>query len=58
MLTVEPGLYIPATDERAPAELRGLGVRIEDDVLVRREGPEVLTAAVPKRVAEVEAAVG
>lgn len=58
VLTVEPGLYIPADDKGAPAELRGLGIRIEDDVLVRREGPEVLTVAVPKRVAEVEAAVG
>ena len=58
VLTVEPGLYIPADDERAPAEMRGIGIRIEDDVLVRREGPEVLTAAVPKRIAEVEAAVG
>ncbi len=58
VLTVEPGLYIPADDEDAPEELRGLGVRIEDDVLVRREGPEVLTAGVPKRVREVEDAVG
>lgn len=58
VLTVEPGLYIPADDESAPAELRGLGIRIEDDVLVRVAGPEVLSAAVPKRVAEIEALVG
>jgi Xaa-Pro aminopeptidase len=58
VLTVEPGLYIPADDESAPAELRGLGVRIEDDVRVRAEGPEVLSAAVPKRIAELEALVG
>jgi len=58
VLTVEPGLYIPADDESAPPELRGLGIRIEDDVLVRGEGPEVLSAAVPKRIAEIEALVG
>lgn len=58
VLTVEPGLYIPADDESAPGELRGLGIRIEDDVLVRAAGPEVLSAAVPKRVAEIEALVG
>lgn len=58
VLTVEPALYVPADDEAAPAELRGVGVRIEDDVLVRAEGPEVLTRAVPKQIAELEAIVG
>ncbi len=58
VLTVEPGLYIPADDESAPPELRGLGIRIEDDVRVRAGGPEVLSAAVPKRIAEIEALVG
>ncbi len=56
VLTVEPGLYIPADAEDAPERLRGNGVRIEDDVLVTERGPEVLTAACPKTVAEVEAA--
>jgi Xaa-Pro aminopeptidase len=55
VLTVEPGLYVPADDERVPERFRGLGVRIEDDVLVTAEGHENLTAAVPKTVAEVEA---
>jgi Xaa-Pro aminopeptidase len=55
VLTVEPGLYVRADDERAPERLRGLGVRIEDDVLVTPDGREVLTAAVPKAVADVEA---
>ncbi|MBK7824285.1 aminopeptidase P N-terminal domain-containing protein [Nannocystis sp.] len=58
VLTVEPGLYIPADDASAPPELRGLGIRIEDDVLVTAAGPEVLTAGVPKRVAEIEALLG
>lgn len=58
VLTIEPGIYIPADDERAPAELRGTGIRIEDDVLVTDGVPEVLSAAVPKGIAEVEAIVG
>ncbi len=58
VLTVEPALYIPAGDDGAPPELRGLGVRVEDDVLVLAAGPEVLTRAVPKRPAELEALVG
>jgi Xaa-Pro aminopeptidase len=57
VLTVEPGLYVPVDDERAPAELRGCGIRIEDDVLVRGEGPEVLTARAPKSIEDVEAAM-
>ncbi len=58
VLTIEPGLYIPASDDRAPAGLRGVGIRIEDDVLVRDGGPEVLTATVPKEPVELEALVG
>jgi Xaa-Pro aminopeptidase len=56
VLTVEPGIYIAANDEQAPAELRGIGVRIEDDVLVREDGNEVLTAAIPKSIEDVERA--
>ncbi len=55
VLTVEPGIYVAAGDEQAPEALRGIGVRIEDDVLVTPEGHEVLTAAVPKRIADLEA---
>ena len=58
VLTVEPGLYVPVDDEDAPAALRGLGIRIEDDVVVTDGDPLVLTASIPKSVAEVEAAVG
>ncbi|MBT3222169.1 MAG: M24 family metallopeptidase [Proteobacteria bacterium] len=55
VLTVEPGLYVPADDEEAPEPLRGMGIRIEDDILVSVGDPEVLTAAVPKTVEELEA---
>ena len=55
VLTVEPGLYFGSRDTRVPAELRGIGIRIEDDVLVTEGGSEVLTDALPKKVAAVEA---
>jgi Xaa-Pro aminopeptidase len=55
VLTVEPGLYIPANVEDVPAPFRGIGIRIEDDVLVTADGREVLSAAAPKQVDEVEA---
>ena len=55
VLTVEPGLYFPPDDERLTAAFRGIGVRIEDDVLVTESGFEVLTKAVPKQIDEVEA---
>lgn len=54
VLTVEPGLYVRADDERAPAELRGIGVRIEDDVLVTADGCRVLTAEIVKEPDEIE----
>ncbi|MGA0084276.1 MAG: Xaa-Pro aminopeptidase [Gammaproteobacteria bacterium] len=54
VLTIEPGLYIPPGARGVPAELRGLGIRIEDDVLVTREGCEVLTEGVPKETAAIE----
>lgn len=57
-LTVEPGLYIPEDAKDAPAELRGLGVRIEDDILVTEDGNENLTIKAPKEVADIEAIVG
>jgi len=54
VLTVEPGLYIRAADD-IPARFHNIGVRIEDDVAVTATGCEVITAAAPKSIAEVEA---
>lgn len=55
VLTVEPGLYFPSGHDHVPASLRGLGIRIEDDVLVTAEGNEVLTASLPTDAEAVEA---
>ena len=55
VLTVEPGLYIPPDDKSAPAKFRGIGVRIEDDVLVTKDGNLNLTAGVTKDPDEIEA---
>jgi Xaa-Pro aminopeptidase len=55
VFTIEPGLYVSADDAEAPAELRGIGVRIEDDVAITDAGCENLTAAIPKHPADVEA---
>ncbi len=57
-LTVEPGIYIAPEDTSVPPRWRGLGVRIEDDVVVGAHGPEVLTAKVPKAAKELEALCG
>jgi Xaa-Pro aminopeptidase len=55
VMTVEPGLYIPEDAEGIPDKYRGIGVRIEDDVLVTEDGYRVLTDKAPKRVEEIEA---
>jgi Xaa-Pro aminopeptidase len=55
VMTVEPGLYIAPGAEGVDPRFHGIGVRIEDDVLVGADGPQVLTAGVPKEIAEVEA---
>ena len=60
VITVEPGLYFPADDPEVPAWCRGIGIRIEDDVLVRAggEAAEVLTKRSPKKADEVEQLMG
>ncbi|HEX2166970.1 MAG TPA: aminopeptidase P N-terminal domain-containing protein [Longimicrobiales bacterium] len=58
VLTVEPGLYIPAAVASAPAGLRGIGIRLEDDVLVTAGGADVLTRALAIGAEEVEAQLG
>ena len=55
VITVEPGLYIAKDAENVPAELRGIGVRIEDDVLITDDGNDVLTAVCPKEIEALEA---
>jgi Xaa-Pro aminopeptidase len=54
-MTVEPGIYIAADNQDVAKKWRGIGVRIEDDVVVTRGGCEILTGGVPKTVAQIEA---
>ena len=55
VVTVEPGLYIAPDDETVDAKWRGIGIRIEDDVVATKNGPLVLTAKVVKTVEDIEA---
>lgn len=55
VLTVEPGIYISPSNDQVPLEYRGIGVRIEDDIVVTSDGHENLTAAIPKSIEEIEA---
>ena len=55
VMTVEPGIYIPAGSKGVPKRYANIGIRIEDDVVVTRTGCEVLTDGVPKTVDEIEA---
>lgn len=55
VMTVEPGIYVAPDNEDVPRKWRGIGVRIEDDVVVTRSGCEILTDGVPKQVDEIEA---
>jgi Xaa-Pro aminopeptidase len=54
VLTVEPGLYIPEDCKSVDKKWRGIGIRIEDDVLVTKNGYEILTHEVPKTITEIE----
>ncbi|MFM6905118.1 MAG: M24 family metallopeptidase, partial [Acinetobacter tjernbergiae] len=54
VVTVEPGLYVAPDDETVDAKWRGIGIRIEDDIVVTENGPLVLTTNVVKTVEEIE----
>jgi Xaa-Pro aminopeptidase len=56
VITIEPGIYVAPGDDSVAPQWRGIGVRIEDDVLVTGSSPEVLTAGIPKSVDEVHRA--
>jgi Xaa-Pro aminopeptidase len=55
VVTVEPGLYIAPESKKVPARWRGIGIRIEDDIVVTRGDPEILTEAVPRDPDAIEA---
>ena len=52
--TIEPGIYISPSNTKVPKKWRGIGVRIEDDVLVTKSGHKILSAGIPKTVQEIE----
>lgn len=58
VLTVEPGLYLQPDDETLPAELRGIGVRIEDDLIVTAEGARLMSGALPRTPDAIEEWMG
>ena len=58
VLTVEPGLYLQPDDLTVPERYRGIGVRIEDDVVITPGGCRILSAAIPRDIVAVEAWVG
>jgi Xaa-Pro aminopeptidase len=55
VMTIEPGIYIPAGMRGVPKRFHNIGIRIEDDVAVTRGGCEVLTSKAPKTVRDIEA---
>jgi Xaa-Pro aminopeptidase len=54
VITVEPGLYVAPDDMKAPSEYRGIGIRIEDDILVTADGHRVLSDGLPRTASEIE----
>jgi Xaa-Pro aminopeptidase len=55
VLTIEPGLYFQLDDEKVPRKYRGIGIRVEDDVLVTAKGCRILTEEIPRTADEIEA---
>ncbi|GAA1218729.1 aminopeptidase P family protein [Kitasatospora nipponensis] len=58
VLTVEPGLYLQPDDETLPMELRGIGIRIEDDLVITADGARLMSGALPRSVAGIEEWMG
>ena len=58
VITVEPGLYFTEDDPRVPEKYRGIGVRIEDDILITEGAPVNLTAELPKDIEDIERLLG
>ncbi|MGA5819164.1 aminopeptidase P family protein [Kitasatospora sp. NPDC094028] len=54
VLTVEPGLYLQPDDETLPLELRGLGIRVEDDLVITQDGAHLMSGALPRTVPDIE----
>jgi Xaa-Pro aminopeptidase len=54
VMTVEPGLYVAPDNADVPRKWRGIGIRIEDDVVVTKKGCDVLTGGVPKTARDIE----
>jgi Xaa-Pro aminopeptidase len=54
VLTVEPGLYLQAQDLLLPPEMRGIGIRIEDDLVVTDDGSRLLSSGLPRSPGDVE----
>jgi Xaa-Pro aminopeptidase len=54
IFTIEPGLYFQPDDTTVPPEWRGVGVRIEDNILVTKTGAENLSAGIPRTARDVE----
>uniref|UniRef100_A0AAV1TJZ1 Aminopeptidase P N-terminal domain-containing protein n=1 Tax=Peronospora matthiolae TaxID=2874970 RepID=A0AAV1TJZ1_9STRA len=55
VITVEPGIYLPKNDLDLPKELRGIGIRIEDDIVITETGIEIMTSKAPKELNEMDA---
>ncbi|NQX87253.1 MAG: Xaa-Pro aminopeptidase [Halioglobus sp.] len=55
VMTVEPGLYVPVGNTRVAKKWRGIGIRIEDDVIVTDTGSEIMSSGAPKTIEEIEA---
>ena len=58
ILTVEPGLYFQSDDLLAPEELRGIGIRIEDDIVVTADGASNLSGSLPRTASDIESWMG